>query len=205
MICTASPEPSGTGRLRTSAFLLSSPPSLCFLRLPAVWVSEGTRWCFSVFLHVWDYSHKTTQGWLLIIKSYQTHTLVFMSPMFVITTTTPGNIGITCILRCGKDMWAVFSINATNQCFSLSIHWKYHIPPSKGQLRLHSGPAESVELCHFKLVVPTHESEGVSVAVPKAHVPLGDQSCLSAVFLSAARRGWVARPCYSVHLCKSIL
>lgn len=27
-------------------------------------------------------------------------------------------------------MWTVISINTTNQCFSLSVHWKYSIPPA---------------------------------------------------------------------------
>lgn len=172
MMYMVPPETSGTGRLRTSAFLLSSPPSLCFLRLPAVWVSEGTRWCFSVFLHVWDYSHRTA-GMTYNTKSCQIYTLVFMSPVFVITTTTPGNRGITCALRCGKGMWAMFSINATNQCFSLSIHWKYQIPPSMGRLHLHSGPAQGVRLRHLKFVVPTQE--GVGVAVPMSQEPLSEQ------------------------------
>lgn len=99
-------------------------------------------------------------------------------------------------------MWTVISINTTNQCSSLSVHWKYY-PTCRGRLRLHSGPAERIGLCCLKFVLPTHE--GVGVAVSKSRKPLCEQRFLSAILLSAAQRGWVARPPRSHSPLKSTL
>lgn len=55
--------------------------------------------------------------------------------------------------------------------------------------------SEGQAMLPLKFVAPTHE--GVGVALPKSHEPLSEQCYLSAVLLSTAHSGGVARPPHS--------